>query len=104
MGEHTPGPWEARFVDGLWAVCGPDDWVAAYSNDKGSSIVFMDSVYETQDIANAHLIATAPDLYDFAEKFVVWAEDMPDENYEQVEIGLIAMAKTAIAKAKEEGS
>ena len=50
----------------------------------------------------ARRAAVAPDLYDFAEKFVEWAEDMPNENHEQVEMELIEMAKAAIAKANGE--
>ena len=72
---------------------------AVYSPIGGETLRF---VARTLSKANARFIAAAPNLYDFAEKFVVWAEDMPDENYEQVEIDLIAMAKAAIAKAKGE--
>ena len=60
---HTPGPWEARFVDGLWAVCGTDDWVAssAQPDDDGNALCFMDNDSIETDKANAHLIAAAPD-------------------------------------------
>ena len=75
--------------------------MALESGDRVLACVASSEWLRDKDgVQNARLIAAAPDLYDFAEKFVVWAEDMPDENYEQVEIDLIAIAKAAIAKAK----
>ena len=86
MGERTPGLWR----------------VSSRLQVKSEKRLVADIItgYIPEAEANARFIAAAPDLYDFAEKFVVWAEDMPDENYEQVEIELIQMAKSAIAKAK----
>jgi hypothetical protein len=50
MSEFTPGPWEVREVDGLFAIACRDGWVLE-SND------------EQQDRADAKLIAAAPELY-----------------------------------------
>ena len=76
--------------DGCCVTCGRDFFDPDTGAERGDGT----------RVPNARLSDAAPDLYDFAEKFVVWAEDMPDENYEQVEIDLIAMAKAAIAKAR----
>ena len=98
MPEPTEGPWSAppSGAYGQWPVLGPDCEAIAFATTQPGD--------RWKAAANARLMAAAPNLYDFAEKFVVWAEDMPDENYEQVEIDLIAMAKVAIAKAKGEES
>jgi hypothetical protein len=44
---HTPGPWEVREVDGLFAIAHRDGWV-------------LDSNDEQQDRADAKLIAACP--------------------------------------------
>ena len=46
---HTPGPWEVREHEGLFAIAHPTGWVLE-SND------------EQQDRTDARLIAAAPDL------------------------------------------
>ena len=48
--EHTPGPWEVREVDGLFAIAHPTGWVLE-SND------------EQQDRADAKLIAVSPEMF-----------------------------------------
>ncbi len=57
--KHTPGPWrvEDHTKNGfeVWAPCGP----------TGSLRVASTGYAETFDQANAHLIAAAPDLYNF---------------------------------------
>jgi len=46
---HTPGPWEVREHEGLFAIAHPTGWV-------------LESNEEQQDRADARLIAAAPDL------------------------------------------
>lgn len=46
---HTPGPWELREVEGLFAIAHPRGWVLESNNEQ-------------QDRADARLIAAAPDL------------------------------------------
>ena len=48
--EHTPGPWEVREVEGLFAIAHRDGWVLE-SND------------EHQDRADAKLIAVSPEMF-----------------------------------------
>ena len=47
----TPGPWEVREVDGLFAIAHPSGWVLE-SNDV------------EQDRADARLIAAAPEMFE----------------------------------------
>jgi hypothetical protein len=66
---HTPGPWTARpskYRDGEWVVQAgmPTNRVLAYFGDR-------DPLDET-DIANARLIAAAPDLLSALED-MLWA-------------------------------
>jgi hypothetical protein len=53
---HTPGPWEVREVDGLFAIAHRDGWV-------------LDSNDEQQDRADAKLIAAAPDMFEVIKRF-----------------------------------
>ena len=46
---HTPGPWEVREVDGLFAIAHPNGWVLESSNEQ-------------QNRVDANLIAVAPNL------------------------------------------
>ena len=54
---HTPGPWEVREVDGLFAIAHPTGWVLE-SND------------EQQNRADAKLIAAAPMLLKALQRIV----------------------------------
>ena len=57
---HTPGPWEVRSVDNIYAVCGPNDWVAAIGLEEDGSLALMDSQAVEIDQANAgaHRVGT----------------------------------------------
>lgn len=54
---HTPGPWEVREVDGLFAVAHRYGWVLE-SNDV------------EQDRADARLIAAAPEMFELLERVI----------------------------------
>ncbi len=59
MSEHTPGPWRAEaFGVGCMDIWGPnrEEIAAVHDNDGGDDPEFYPAV------ANAHLIAAAPDL------------------------------------------
>jgi hypothetical protein len=47
---NTPGPWEVREVDGLFAIAHPTGWV-------------LESVDPQQDRADAKLIAASPEMF-----------------------------------------
>jgi hypothetical protein len=57
MSEHTPGPWEVREADGLFAIAHKHGWVLE-SND------------EEQDRADAKLIAAAPIMLEALQRIV----------------------------------
>jgi len=59
--KHTPGPWEVREANGLFAIAHPDGWVLE-SND------------EDQDRIDARLIAAAPDMLASLELLVEWSK------------------------------
>ena len=96
MPEPTEGPWVAApVINGLQhpgEVRGPHGPICYVSL----------AVPIEQRKATISRLAAAPEMFDLAVAFVEWVEDMPDENYEQREIELMALAKAAIAKAKGE--
>ena len=55
MSNHTPGPWESREVDGLFAIAHRDGWVLE-SNDID------------RDRADAKLIAESPEMYQIVQR------------------------------------
>jgi hypothetical protein len=85
---HTPGPWEVREHDGLFAITHPSGWV-------------LESDDVRQNRSDARLIADAPkmlalirDLHDFAE---------PMRHYEYAEKGRQAFRDAAILLAEHGG-
>ena len=73
MAKHTPGPWMIETYTNFtgWAVyasggrgCIAERW---YKHDQ-------DSPYREELLANARLIAAAPDLLAACEKFVEWLD------------------------------
>jgi hypothetical protein len=63
----TPGPWHADKIN-FWNVWAPDCKVAK-TFDVGQAPQYREPS-ETERIANAHLIAAAPDGYGASEAFV----------------------------------
>lgn len=106
--EHTPGPWFAVF-----ALCRDEGIVIPrvasqltiksqleYASGDAHSFVcqtFSDGFHdEDQDIANAHLIAAAPDLLAALEMYALGPDWISANDCIEREI----MARAAIAKAK----
>ena len=92
MSKHTKGPWQVSGIrqrmDGeQWHVVGPDDtgWIAA--------VIYSDFTPELhhQSLADARLIAAAPDLLE-ALKEVVAISDREHKAWDK--------ARAAIAKAE----
>jgi len=79
---HTPGPWEVRDHEGLFAIAHPTGWV-------------MESSDEQQNRTDARLIAAAPDLLAHL-RHMIWLVEI-----ELKEDGghIIAGAKAAVQKA-----
>ncbi|MDO4708233.1 MAG: hypothetical protein Q4B94_00150 [Pseudomonadota bacterium] len=90
MSKHTPGPWSARDI---------------YVRDKNDTIVALMGDEVEQSLADARLIAAAPELLEALKELVAWdLESLPEEvslGYSGIEQD-IARAKAAIVKATGE--
>lgn len=107
-GKHTPGPWELMHTS--------DDWIRIGGNrlDKGGRFVAdcCNGATETlsEDVANAHLIAAAPELLEALDKSAKWIETAKfAADVMEVEISgklqsdlkeVLKLNKAAIQKAK----
>lgn len=92
----TPGPWQALFEQGLradfyhirsvehpdWRICTGPNWANEHT---------------AENIANAHLIAAAPDLYEALEAAI--ATDMTMDRW----VAVVRDAKAALSRARGEG-
>lgn len=112
--KHTPGPWEADFRTGCFAVRRKGDKLNCLSEASRDSIVFQNGRSEDlsepngyryltdEQIANAHLIAAAPELMEALEKakaFLVTAitrGEVKMSDYEE----LVSDIENTISKAK----
>ena len=85
IGGFTPGPWSAM----SWSAT--EHYIPEVWNKDESGI--SDSIAKLED---AHLIAAAPELYEFAKAYVHWIEigATPEKH-------LYDMAKEALAKARQ---
>ncbi len=102
MAKFTPGPWEAGRPDMATIVEGsPSKWVYA-----GGKYVALASGVDVEDwsevIANAHLIAAAPDMYEALDHIYhlhsIGAFTLQDRYY-----GAIAKIADALRKAEGGG-
>lgn len=87
--EHTPGPWEVREHQGLFAIAHPSGWV-------------LESGDVRQDRADAKLIAAAPDLLQACcemlkamKRYGCDVDDPPTEQHKQI----MLLAMSAVDKA-----
>ena len=83
--EHTPGPWEVREVDGLFAIAHPAGWVL---EDADASV----------NRADATLMAAAPALL-AALRAYVEADEQRHRNHGWSGTARLLAARTAIAAA-----
>lgn len=92
MSKHTPGPWVAR-GGGYTQVMGgnPEFLVADCSCDRD---------YRQEDLANARLIAAAPDLLEMAHAFLEYLKD--DSRSERRRAECLEQVISAISKATGE--
>ena len=68
--KHTPGPWEIREVDGLFAIAHSGGWI-------------LESDDEQQDRADAKLIAAAPDLLEALRELHDFSMTMSNRTYRE---------------------
>jgi hypothetical protein len=90
MKQHTPGPWSFEELNGILEI------IDETGLGTIAQLLTIESGISEEDIANARLIATAPEMLDALE----WAVETADS--EQYEASWYASARAAIAKAKGE--
>jgi hypothetical protein len=98
MSGHTPGPWSAEgyFHSNAGDTFEPKVWIAATYEGRSIRVADIPDVLseDTEEMANAHLMAAAPELLASIVELLELCDDM--------DIGTeltIARARAAIAKA-----
>jgi hypothetical protein len=98
---HTPGPWLSHDVNddgpdcGMWVVDLPEDPKATVHR-----LYFGDMETNTgRDLANADLVAAAPDLLDACRRLLTFTEDLCADVGVSTHYPSAEAARAAIAKA-----
>lgn len=89
MSKYTPGPWELRHpktADGK--IC---EWYLVVKKESDGIDTAIASVDKPN--ANAHLIATAPDLLEFIRGAATWFARYGDQGHYEKCLELIAKAE-----------
>ena len=111
MNQHTPGPWAASNTQGPWTGGGDDGVVEAITEDGKYCrreicyfhIMADEDEVLVEDLANARLIASSPDLLAACEKLVEADRAVEDERHElsaDLLYMAVELAHDAIRKAK----
>jgi hypothetical protein len=90
---HTPGPWRSEPGDSIVCILAGNTAIAVTSTKA------YYERYDATDLANANLIAAAPELLDTLERFVTACHAYLPETTDQAFCGLYASARAAIARA-----
>lgn len=99
--KHTPGPWQIKMKEKQYysSDTGQPTFKTNYVDiiDQGDRCVGY--TYPTNDsyVANAHLIAAAPDLFEAVSRVLIEMEEWDGE----ISIGAVEDMQAAIAKATE---
>lgn len=84
MNKHTPGPWNVLFDDtggpftGWPSVEASDELDCSIVHRAGFKQEYWGDLSQREAIANARLIAAAPDLLDALESVWLWMENQAD--------------------------
>jgi hypothetical protein len=102
MTKHTPGPWQAEEVAPKHSGA---NWVVYPESDDGfiCHVSVDDDRAPSEVAANAHLIAAAPDLYQFAVDVFGWLK-LNDLEHLFLQAGNQAVLHGRNAIAKAEGN
>lgn len=119
--KHTSGPWEWLYAetrcDGVGRVVTAqvvdvptNQCVVEFSNTSHSELVYEDdgdgggSFFDQQAVANARLIASAPDMYEALKRLLKWVEPIAGDNRDGVaeaeELASVEFARAALSKAE----
>jgi len=94
---------DTKFTPGPWFVVKGDEWtsdIATETPKQGVWSVASVNIRRDESDANKHLIAAAPDMYEFAERVLYVLGDDPDNK--EWERTLVGHAKEVLAKARGE--
>ena len=90
--QHTPGPWRYAGHGGTHCLDAAGRCIAEAPQPNGMP--------ESEGIANAHLIASAPDLLAALEALLDWGREHTSPTQPNSPHNLLVAACAAIAKAK----
>lgn len=93
--KHTPGPWDYKCApNGDCGIISEEMYILA---ETFSAIRAQDENAQAESVANARLIAAAPDMLEALKKFASWDQCWPGNiNLE----GVCELGRAAIAKAE----
>ncbi len=111
--KHTPGPWTLETVKTSVGLCHkigtfpsqgtrPSTYACVYEDGMGLWRVFDNGTLDTELLANARLIAAAPDLLDGCKCVASWLEsfNIPRTSRQNEKDEALVLLSTAIAKAE----
>lgn len=104
MSEHTPGPWPFQTVRTSCGICHKIGLFPWKKGKLNSACIYVDypgnGPAEHELLANAYLMAAAPDLLAALQELVARANDSDDAQYGTLSASFVRdVANTAIAKA-----
>jgi hypothetical protein len=101
--QHTPGPWVKKIVFPPWERA----YYAIKAEGHSSFLFRVYNITGDEELANAHLICTAPELLTVARAVIVnmterygFPPDLTKENISKPDRELLEQAVAAIRKAK----
>ena len=102
MSAHTPGPWKFSVGDGgEWWVGDDQEAVIRDSKNEFIAVLAVDPDNFTQEVANARLIAAAPDLLAALKRMIEhgtraeWSDDVLAQSF-KLPVAVIRQARAAI--------
>lgn len=93
MSKYTPGPWRA-------SIAGNDEEIHIYDRADGIVWAVIKPPNNEIDVANAHLMATSPEMYEVLEKALGMLEDFNIKNPNKKAENLMADIMTVLEKAR----
>lgn len=98
--KHTPAPWEFSDMSGLTMDDKP--YASAHIGANGEIIAMLGDDYEKRDavVANARLMASAPELLEALENFVTVCDSAPPIELVRYIAESCEKARAVIKKAK----
>lgn len=105
-GKHTSGPWTVGMASGRnpnTVFAGEDGIASVFGLPLHSKIDELDKEWHQQPLANARLIAAAPDLLEACEAALA-AFDGSNIRLASEHVGAVGLLRDALSKAKAQGN